>query len=230
LYYKVFKYYKVHSYFQVVELTDKINLDEMERNAWREANSDGIMEILLGILLFFLAGAWAENFSVFLAFIPIFGNKVIERLKARFTYPRIGYVELRPEDGKSLGWGMLGYVLAVTAIMSLMITFFYGGDLGGADVYRWVPLFIGALFTGGMIYLHGKSGDPLAYVYALVAVVVGGVFTIYELGPSMRGTEFYLLFLAGFFLVAGVIRLLTFMRRNPVLELPGADNQLGSVV
>jgi hypothetical protein len=46
----------------------------------------------------------------------------------------------------------------------------------------------------------------------------------------MRGTEFYLLFLAGFFLVAGVIRLLTFMRRNPVLELPGADNQLGSVV
>jgi hypothetical protein len=211
-------------------LMDKIDLDEMERRTWRESNSDGIMEILLGILLFFMAGVWAKGSSGFLAFVLIFGNKIIERLKARFTYPRIGYVELRPEEGKSLGWGILGYTLAVIAFMSVVMALFYGGDLGGADIDRWVPLFIGALFTGGMTYLHGKSGDPLAYVYALVAVVIGGVFTIYEVGPSMRGTEFYLLFLAGFFLVAGVIRLVTFMRRNPVLDLPEAGDHRGSVV
>jgi hypothetical protein len=229
LYYKVFKYNKALYHVWVKALTDKIDLDEMERSTWREANSDGIMELLLGVLLFFMAGVWAEGFSVLLLFFPIFGNRVIEKLKARFTYPRIGYVEIRREDGKSLGWGILGYVIAAIAVISVMITFAYGGDWGGFDVYRWVPLFIGAMFLGGMIYLHGKSGDPMAYVYAFVALVSGGIFTMYELESSKRGIELYLLSLAGFFMMAGVIRLLTFMRRNPVMELPEANNQLGSV-
>lgn len=211
-------------------MNEKIDLDEIERKMWREANSDGIMELLLGILLFFTAGTWARsNFTVFLALVPIFGNRVIEALKARFTYPRIGYVELKEEDGKSLGWGILGYVLAVIAVVSIVAAVFYGGNLESFDAYRWVPLAFGAIFLGGMIYLHGKSGDPVAYLYSFVTLVAGGIFTFYGF-ESSNGFEsskhiiqLYLLSLAGFFLLAGLVRLLTFMRRNPVLVMPDAD-------
>jgi hypothetical protein len=212
-------------------LNEKIDLDEIERKMWREANSDGIMELLIGVLLFFTAGTWARSyFTVFLAFVPIFGNRVIEALKARFTYPRIGYVELKEENGKSLGWGILGYVLAVIAVVSIFAAVFYGGNLESFDAYRWVPLAFGAIFLGGMIYLHGKSGDPVAYLYSFVSLVAGGIFTFYEFESRAGGFEssrpiiqLYLLSLAGFFLLAGLVRLMTFMRRNPVVVMPDAD-------
>jgi len=215
-------------------MNEKIDLDEIERKMWREANSDGIMELLLGVLLFFTAGTWARSyFTVFLAFVPIFGNRVIEALKARFTYPRIGYVELKEEDGKSLGWGILGYVLVVIAVVSSVAAVFYGGNLESFDAYRWVPLAFGAIFLGGMIYLHGKSGDQVAYLYSFVALVAGGIFTFYGF-ESSNGFEsskhiiqLYLLSLAGFFLLAGLVRLLTFMRRNPVVDMTDADINTG---
>jgi hypothetical protein len=43
----------------------------------------------------------------------------------------------------------------------------------------------------------------------------------------MRSIEFYLLSLAGFFLLAGLVRLLTFMRRNPVVAMTDADINTG---
>ncbi len=210
------------------QMDEKIALDEIERKMWREANSDGIMELLLGILLFFMAGTWARSyFTVFLAFVPIYGNRVIEALKARFTYPRIGYVELKEEDGKSLGWGILGYVLAVIAVVSIVAAVFYGGNLESFDAYRWVPLAFGAIFLGGMIYLHGKSGDPVAYLYSFVTLVAGGFFTFYGFESSKHIIQLYLLSLAGFFLLAGLVRLLTFMRRNPVVAMTDADIHTG---
>ena len=99
-------------------MNEKLDLDEIERKMYREANSDGIMELLLGVLLSFMAVTWARSyFTVFLAFIPLYGNRVLEALKRKFTYPRIGYVEFKQEE-ESLGWGVLGYVLAVIAIVS----------------------------------------------------------------------------------------------------------------
>jgi hypothetical protein len=190
---------------------------------YKEANSDGIMELLLGIVLFFWAGTWARSsFTVFLAFIPLFGNRVIEALKKKYTYPRIGYVEFKKEE-ENLGWGILGYVLVVIAVVSVVAAIFYGGNLVEFDIYRWVPLALGGIFLGSMIYLHSKSGDPVVYLYMFVTLVGGGFFTFYELNTGIRGIELYLLFLAGFFLIVGVIRLLTFMRRNPVVVMPDAN-------
>jgi hypothetical protein len=204
-------------------MNEKIDLEDIERKMYREANSDGIMELLLGIILLFQAGASGKSyFTVFLAFIPIYGNRVIEALKRKFTYPRIGYVEFKREEA-SIGWGILGYGLAVIAVVSIVATVFYGGNMEKVDIYRWVPLAIGAIFLGGMIYLHSKSGDPVVYLYSFVTLVAGGVFTFYGFESSMRIIQLYLLSLAGFFLIAGIIRLLTFKRRNPILVKPDAD-------
>ena len=202
-------------------MVETIDLNEIERKIYREANSDGIMELLLGFLLFLMASTWGNSYTVFVAFFPIYGARVIEALKAKFTYPRIGYVGLKQEE-ENIGWGILGYVLVVIAIVSVIATIFYGGNLERLDVYRWVPLAIGGIFLGGMIYHHSKSGDPLTYLYSFIVLLAGGIFTFY-LTESFIQIKHYLLFLAGFFFLAGLVRLLTFMRRNPVVEMPHVD-------
>ena len=204
-------------------MNKKIELDEIERKMYREANSDGIMELLLGIFLFFMAGVWGRSyFSVFLAFFPIYGSRVLETIKRKLTYPRIGYVKFKPE-GASIGWGILGYVLVVIAVVSIVAFISNGGNLENVDVYRWIPLAIGGIFLGGLIYHHGKSGDPYVYLYSFVTLVAGGIFTFYLTESPMYSIERYLLFLAGFFTLAGLVRLFTFMRRNPVTEMPHAN-------
>lgn len=211
------------------QMNEKIDLDEIERKMYREVNSDGIMELLLGIVLLFMAGTWARPyFTVYLAFFPIYSSKLIEALKRKFTYPRIGYVEFKQEDA-SIGWGILGYVLAVIAVISVIAAVFYGGNLEKVDAYRWVPLAIGAIFLGAMLYHHGKSGDPATYLYSFVTLIGGGIFTFYGLksrvpgfGSSISIIQLYLLSLAGFFLIAGIIRMLSFKRRNPVVVVPDA--------
>jgi hypothetical protein len=210
-------------------MNEKIDLDEIERKMYREVNSDGIMELLLGIILLIMGGTWGRGYTTtFLAFFPIYGSWLLEALKKRHTYPRIGYVEFKQEDA-SIGWGILGYVLAVIAVVSVIAAVFYGGNLEIVDAYRWVPLAIGAIFLGGMLYHHGKSGDPATYLYSFVTLAGGGLFTFYGLKSRAPGFEsstsviqLYLLALAGFFLIAGVIRMWTFMQRNPVVVVPDA--------
>jgi hypothetical protein len=190
---------------------------------YREANSDGIMELLLGFVLFIIAVDWGRgNFTVFLAFFPIYGSRVLEAIKKKLTYPRIGYVELKQAEA-SIGWGILGYVLVVIAVVSIVAFIFYGGNLENVDAYRWVPLAIGGIFLGGMLYHHGKSGDSYVYLYSFVTLVSGGIFTFYGLESTMRSIKVYLLFLAGFFLILGMIRLVSFIRRNPVVVVPDVD-------
>ena len=204
------------------QMNEKIDLDEIERKMYREVNSDGIMELLLGIILLIMGGTWGKGYTTaFLAFFPIYSSKLLEALKKKHTYPRIGYVEFKQEDA-SIGWGILGYVLAVIAVISVIAAVFYGGNLEKVDAYRWVPLVIGAIFLGGMLYHHGKSGDPATYLYSFVTLVGGGIFTFYGFESSMSTIQLYLLSLSGFFLIAGVIRMLSFKRRNPVLVMPDA--------
>jgi hypothetical protein len=205
-------------------MNEHIDLEELERKIYREANSDGIMELLLGIVLFIMAVTWLRgSISVIIAFFPIFGNRILEAIKEKFTYPRIGYVELKQEE-KNIGWGIIGYTLVVIAVLSIIATIFSGGNLEKLDIYKWVPLAIGGIFLGGMLYHHGKSGDPLTYLYSFITLVAGGIFTFFLTDHYMHNIQLYLLFLAGFFVLVGLIRLITFMRRNPVVEMTDAKD------
>ena len=82
-------------------MSDTVNLHELERRAYREAQQDGIVEFALGITVL----AWAA----FVAFrgpltaalvvaLLIFQARGWEILRARYTYPRVGSVRLRREE------------------------------------------------------------------------------------------------------------------------------------
>ena len=76
-------------------MTTNINWKEIERKAYRDAQQDGLMEILSGLGMIFIAGMVSGTLSTaFAPLIVLFFKPALEALRRRFTYPRIGYVKL----------------------------------------------------------------------------------------------------------------------------------------
>ena len=201
-------------------MSEKINLKKMEQNAYKLVNQDGLMELLMGAILFVVSSTFggASSLSPFLAIYVIFIKKIVEGFKKRYTYPRIGYLKLPEDDSKNIGIGILTYMGGVMLTLVAFIYLVYGG-LSGALFYKWLPLLIGLIFFGGLQYHYSKSGDKLALVYIAVALGAGLIFSLLEF-TEKTGAQFYTLFLSGVFIVAGVYRFQKFRRDNPIQSIP----------
>ena len=205
-------------------MSDRIDVDDIERKVRREYSQDGIIELLMGVMMFFMAGTFATSkLVVFITFPILYMNKFLEFLRSKFTYPRLGYAELKPDEGPETGYGILRYMLIVIAIMSVSLFFLYNGDFTDFSIYKWMPTFIGAIFLGAMLYLRRTTGDPYALVYAVISLIGGLAFSLYEFTNPKDNIEYYLLSLSLFYLLAGCLRLYNFMKKNPVINLPLED-------
>ena len=201
-------------------MSEKINLKKMEQNAYKLVNQDGLMELLMGAILFVVSSTFggASSLSPFLAIYVIFIKKIVEGFKKRYTYPRIGYLKLPEDDSKNIGIGILTYMGAVMLALVAFIYLVYGG-LSGALFYKWLPLLIGLIFFGGLQYHYSKSGDKMVLLYIAVALGAGLIFSLLEF-TEKTGAQFYTLFLSGVFIVAGVYRFQKFRRDNPIQSIP----------
>ena len=201
-------------------MSEKINLKKMEQNAYKLVNQDGLMELLMGAILFVVSSTFggASSLSPFLAIYVIFIKKIVEGFKKRYTYPRIGYLKLPEDDSKNIGIGILTYMGGVMLALVAFIYLVYGG-LSGALFYKWLPLLIGLIFFGGLQYHYSKSGDKMVLLYIAVALGAGLIFSLLEF-TEKTGAQFYTLFLSGVFVVAGVYRFQKFRRDNPIQSIP----------
>jgi hypothetical protein len=202
-------------------MSEKINLKEMEQNAYKRLNEDGLMELLMGAILFVVSSTFggASTLSPFLALYVIFIRQIVEGFKKRYTYPRIGYLKLPEEDGKEIGIGILTYMGGVMLVLVVLIYLLYGrvtGDL----IYKWIPLLIGLIFFGGLQYHYSKSGDKLSLVYIAIAVGIGLVFSLLEFPEPFIGAQFYTLSMSAVFIVVGVLRFRKFRSDHPVQYTP----------
>ena len=200
-------------------MNDKINLREMERKANKLLNQDGLIEMLLGFVLFASSASFSGTGS-FVPFLPIyviFLKNIIEGFRNRFTYPRIGYVKMPDESTVDAGTGTLKYLGIVMVVLVIGMLFAFGRphrDL----IYNWASVGLGLLFSGAMYYMYNKSGDWLNLVYIMVFLGGGLGFVFISPFEGREIIQFYLLAMAGVFAVVGVARFVTFTRQNPVIE------------
>ena len=77
-------------------MTEKIDLKEMKQQANRLLSQDGLMELLMGAILFVSSSSFSGTpiFTPFLGLYVLFLNRILEGFRKRFTYPRIGYIKL----------------------------------------------------------------------------------------------------------------------------------------
>ena len=202
-------------------MSDKINLKEMEQKAYKLMNEDGLMELLMGVILFVVSSTFGgtSSFSSFLALYVIFIRQIVEGFRKKYTYPRVGYLKFPEEDGKKLGIGIFTFMGAVMLVLVVFIYLIYG-RFSGELLYKWLPLLIGLIFLGGLQYHYGRSGDKLALVYILIAVGAGLAFSIQDFLEPLRNTQFYALFLSLVFIVAGVLRFRKFTQDHPIQAIP----------
>ncbi len=201
-------------------MSDKIDLKDMQQRAHRLVNKDGLLEALIGLVFIFTGGSLSESAAVTpsISLFVIISNRIVEGIRERYTYPRIGYVCLPEEDGVDTGRGILTYVLAVMAVMVAVMWLLYGG-VTGHRVYQWVPTGIGLMLVGAMTYMNSKTGDVTYAGYAAYGLISGLAFTWYNFPDSARGASIYMEFLGVSFIVFGAVKFILFRRNYPVVAV-----------
>jgi uncharacterized membrane protein len=197
---------------------NEVDLKEMERKIYRESMQDGLTEILLGILLVGVGTLFVVKVSAgFAVLFMLFAPRILENLKRKYTYPRMGYMRLHADPPKKTACSIFFYMLLVVVVMvvALVITF---GNISADLWYRWTPTFMGAILTGALVYLVGKSADRRYYGVAVFGLVTGVVLSIYKFKSMWTGLIVYLLFMGSCFVGLGVVRFAYFLHEYPVQE------------
>ena len=158
----------------------KIDLKRIERNVWRDYFLDGLADILLGAYLLMVGLFLVGDNAAFVVFPIIFYLPLLQALKKRFTYPRIGYVELRQGDPQPLPAVILGSaVLGLVALVAVLIA---AGVLAQPALwYRWMPILFGIWLAGVFLGLGLRVGLLRYYVVAVVALASGPIFALLPL-------------------------------------------------
>jgi len=204
-------------------MTTPADLLEIRRSAFRDAHQDGLIELAIGLLLFVVALATGRPAFIWTYLVAIFMlGPGLERLKARFTYPRIGYAKLPDESPRAVGRGVLTWVLGGGALFVNELTL--TGNL--TDNLAWrrgAPALAGVLFAGGLSYLASRSGLIRHYALAIASVAVGFGLVWPEMAEPYENVRVWALIMALVSLATGAWVLRRFVRGTRIVEQRDPD-------
>ena len=210
-------------------MTTPIDLKEIEKRANYAAYQDGLMEIAMGLFLFFYGGALAtDSVSVAIVFIIVtvfFGKRSFERIKQRYIYPRIGYVKL-PEDPHATGKGIA--IAAVIMVVALLGTMFLAMAILGQDpgleffLSYIVPPASGFMLAIGPYWLGQTYGLVRGYVWAVLFVLGGIAMPLFSIASGYQAVGLLCTVMGLLTLTTGTIMFVRFIRRYPVADQEAA--------
>ncbi len=206
---------------------DKIDLKKIEQQTFHEFMIDGITEILLGILLIFLPVLFIHvSFISFYIFFILFAQPIVEFIRERTTYPRLGRVEFKREEDKE-GYSVKKSLLILLLLFlgSIVITFsmmiIVEGEFDLSLIYKWIPFLFGLIMFGPSLFLVGKTSQQRYYFLGAFSTILGFLFSILDFPDEMIGIYLYLYFftLGVLAIILGVIRYVRFVRTYPVIHM-----------
>ena len=197
---------------------DQRELKEIERRSTRYWTIDGLPELMMGVLWTTWGGLWLigtalprgmAHTSFWLA-VPlalacsgIFGNRTLQRLKERITYPRAGYVQLKPPPA----W--VGAIVALVSLLALATVVF--GFV--RDSENTLPPLVLAVVSLGLLgeAVHGLNGRLL--ILSMISLGLG--VWVWRTNAGWAGLNWAFFWLGLASLVVGALRLRRFLRENP---------------
>lgn len=191
---------------------------EIKLQAAREIYRDGLTEIVAGALLFIVALATGRPafYWTYLVAIVLLGPG-LERIRARITYPRIGYAKLTDENPKKLGRGIVGWVIGVFLIAAFALA--VAGHVGDNLAWRrMAPAIGGLLFAGGFAYLAQRSHFVRHWMLAVLSSILGLLMTVPRIPEPYGNLRVWALAMGLCCLVTGALVLRRFVQANPIIE------------
>jgi hypothetical protein len=201
-------------------VADGIDIGSIDRQARSAGYGDGLLEIFASIVLFVIALSWLGNpgfVGILAALIAIYGWKVVERVKERVVYPRVGYYKERADDAKETSRGMLMFIGGALLLMALAV-FAFGDITDASEWRRAAPLLSGLALSGGFWYAGDKSGMLRYRLISAWSVISGVLLWWFGSGASYSGVVWHLVGLAVPLATIGVWSLLIFLRTHPVQD------------
>jgi hypothetical protein len=210
-------------------MSEKLNLKELERKAWRSFFDDGLWDIYLGVLLALmgvssfmdsleLTEATHMGIYISLLIIVMLGFWAAKRF---ITVPRIGRVKFGTERKKRRIKTSL--VLFASVVFGFILFLVLDGVARG-DISRDLPwkVIVPAAWALNMLLVFGLMGYFLEferlYFVGLVYAIVLPLDAILKKATELRIAPYMFVF-AGFLIVAvGVFYLRRFLRNYPVLQ------------
>jgi hypothetical protein len=210
-------------------MSEKLNLKELERKAWRSFFDDGLWDIYLGLLLALMGvSAFMGNMElteathmgiyIGLLIVVMLGFWAAKRF---ITVPRIGRVKFGTERRKRRIKTSL--VLFASVVFGFILFLVLGGVARG-DISRALPwdVIVPAAWALNMLLVFGLMGYFLEferlYFIGLVYAIVLPLDSILRKATELRIVP-YMFVIAGFIIIAvGVVYLIRFLRNYSVMQ------------
>jgi hypothetical protein len=203
-------------------MSQNLDLKEIERRVEQSVFQDGLMEIMLGGFLLVVGVSFATR-AILIPFISMFmiflGKPILERLKKRYIYPRIGYVKLRPEkeaDPKGIAVAAIVFVVVLLGSMGVF-PLVMGKERGWAFWFTYfLPASAGFMLAIGPFWLGETYGVKRGYVFAALFLLSGIAIPVLGIASGYEAVGLECLLVGVISLISGVIMFTRFLRRYPL--------------
>jgi len=210
-------------------MSEKLNLKELERKAWRSFFDDGLWDIYLGLLLALMGVSAFMNtleltetmhmgIYIGLLIIVMLGFWAAKRF---ITVPRIGRVKFGTERKKRRIKTSL--VLFVSVVFGFIMFLLLGGVARG-EISRELPwdVIIPAAWALNMLLVFGLMGyflefERLYFIGLVYAIVLPLDFILRKIA-ELQIVPFMFLFAGLLIMVVGVIYLARFLQNYPIIQ------------
>jgi hypothetical protein len=187
-----------------------LDLREVERGVRQSYAQDGVTHLFMGLLLAMIGlSLFSSSFSYLggLAALLIFPVEIVRR---RVTYPRVGYAKLAMPRG--MARGMLGFIVVAVGLLAFM-AFYEDGRY-----QQFLPVAIGFIFALAFYFGSSLEGMSLTAWVLMALIIASGFVSASLLKDWHQGTAMQLWALSIILLVLGSVKLVRFLRNNPIVE------------
>ena len=199
-------------------MTENFDVNEARRKAVRSLHQDGVTDIMWGIIclvvgLYLYFNVMHDvNLIVFIIIPSVLVGPIGTNLRKRFTYPRIGYVDIRTSQRMAM------FLVAGIVLLAAGVFFLFARNIVPIPYgfFRALPVIILVLLGGFFFYFAQRYSFKRYNLYVLAVIVaIAMVFLLKQ--PILINFIYSLFLIAAVILPVGIYTFAKFIATNPIL-------------